>query len=205
MPVGTAPVGPDGSDRRLPVPVEKPEPGSSKRPLVLAAVLVAGIGVAAAVVAATLPRGDDSPAPGIGARGGTARGVGPRAHRRRRPVGAGAARRRADRCPAARQSRLVSLTWTYPKGAEGPVLISGGRSGQEQRAFQQLPAGTADYVVYGLNEQSNYCFTVAVVYTTERVATTAPVCTAAADNRTAPETDPSYDLGSRIVGSYRYD
>src|SRR4029453_8817286 len=32
VPVGTAPAGPDGSDRRLPVPVEEPEPGSSKQP-----------------------------------------------------------------------------------------------------------------------------------------------------------------------------
>jgi hypothetical protein len=71
----------------------------------------------------------------------------------------------------------VSLTWRYPKGAEGPVLISGGRAGQETRAFQQLPAGTADYVVYGLNERSDYCFTVTVVYTTDRVATTKPICT----------------------------
>ncbi len=72
----------------------------------------------------------------------------------------------------------VSLTWAYPKGSEGPVLISGGRRGEPQRAFQQLPAGSADYVVYGLNEQLDYCFTVAVVHSTERVATSTPVCTA---------------------------
>jgi hypothetical protein len=71
----------------------------------------------------------------------------------------------------------VSLSWTYPKGAEGPVLISGGRSGQEQRAFQQLPAGAADYVVYGLNDTENYCFTVAVAYATDNIAGSVPVCT----------------------------
>jgi hypothetical protein len=71
----------------------------------------------------------------------------------------------------------VALTWRYPKGSEGPVLISGGRAGQEQRAFQQLPAGTTDYVVYGLNEQNNYCFSVAVVYTVDKVAASRPVCT----------------------------
>nr|BFE69243.1 hypothetical protein GCM10020092_025440 [Actinoplanes digitatis] len=71
----------------------------------------------------------------------------------------------------------VSLTWRYPKGSEGPVLISGGRTGQEQRAFQQLPAGTTDYVVYGLNKQIDYCFTVAVVYTVDQVAASKPVCT----------------------------
>jgi hypothetical protein len=71
----------------------------------------------------------------------------------------------------------VSLTWRYPKGSEGPVLISGGRTGQEQRAFQQLPAGTTDYVVYGLNRQNNYCFSVAVVYTVDQVAASKAVCT----------------------------
>ncbi len=72
----------------------------------------------------------------------------------------------------------VSLTWAYPNGSEGPVLISGGRRGEPQRAFQQLPAGSADYVVYGLNEQLDYCFTVSVVHSTERVAASTPVCTA---------------------------
>ncbi|WP_153040348.1 fibronectin type III domain-containing protein [Actinoplanes sp. TFC3] len=71
----------------------------------------------------------------------------------------------------------VSLTWSYPKGSEGPVLISGGRSGQERRAFQQLPAGTTEYVVYGLNAQVDYCFTVAVIYTVDKVGASDPVCT----------------------------
>ena len=71
-----------------------------------------------------------------------------------------------------------SLTWTYPKGSEGPVLISGGRAGQDRKAFQQLPAGAADYVVYGLNDKLDYCFTVAVVHSTEDVAASAPICTA---------------------------
>jgi hypothetical protein len=57
------------------------------------------------------------------------------------------------------------------------VLISGGRTGQEQRAFQQLPAGTTEYVVYGLNRQNNYCFSVAVVYTVDQVAASEAVCT----------------------------
>jgi hypothetical protein len=71
----------------------------------------------------------------------------------------------------------VTLEWTYPGGAEGPVLISGGRSGQAQRAFQQLPAGSATYVVYGLNDRANYCFTVSVVYAADRVSEAPPVCT----------------------------
>ncbi|MEV1289544.1 tetratricopeptide repeat protein [Micromonospora sp. NPDC049679] len=72
----------------------------------------------------------------------------------------------------------VTLTWTYPAGAEGPVLISGGRSGQQPRAFQEIPAGTTTYVVYGLNERTDYCFTVAVIYSTDTIGRAAPVCTA---------------------------
>ena len=40
-----------------------------------------------------------------------------------------------------------------------------------------MPAGTADYVVYGLNEQLDYCFTVAVVYTVDHVAASPQLCT----------------------------
>ena len=71
----------------------------------------------------------------------------------------------------------VSLKWAYPADAEGPVLVSGGRTGQAPRAFQQMRAGSTEYVVYGLNPQQNYCFTVAVAYSTDRIAATAPTCT----------------------------
>jgi hypothetical protein len=172
VPVGTAPVGPVDppaqQDRRLPVHVPRSEP-SSRRPFVLAAVGVAAVVVAAAVVAVTLPRGEgETAAP---ASSGPAAASPPAASA---PPAAGV--------PAnlvLRDNRdSVTLTWIYPKGSEGPVLISGGRAGQDRRAFQQLPAGSADYVVYGLNEQLNYCFTVAVVHSTDDVATSAPICTA---------------------------
>jgi len=71
----------------------------------------------------------------------------------------------------------VTLSWHYPKGSEGPVLISGGRAGQPQRAFQQLPSGTNNYVVYGLNDAQNYCFTIAVAYSTDHIANSSTVCT----------------------------
>jgi len=71
----------------------------------------------------------------------------------------------------------VALSWVYPSGAEGPVLVSGGRTGQPLRAFQQLPAGTTDYIVYGLNDTQNYCFTVSVAYSTDRIPASAPICT----------------------------
>ena len=187
LPIGSAPVRTD--DRLLPVPVDRPGPAPSRQPFVLAAALVAGIGVAAAVVAATLPRGDAATtapppasapagsapavsAPAVSAPAGSAEG----------PAAATSAPAAAAGAPAgvALQDNRdsVTLTWAYPKGAEGPVLISGGRRGQAQRAFQQLPAGSADYVVYGLDGQLDYCFTVSVVHSTDRVAASPPVCTA---------------------------
>ncbi|BCJ55365.1 hypothetical protein Asp14428_68400 [Actinoplanes sp. NBRC 14428] len=138
--------------------------------------VVAGVAAAAAVVAVTLPRGDraggvagppaaaTSPAQGSAATAAPSPEVSVDALA---PIGV-----------KLRDNRdSVSLTWRYPKGSEGPVLISGGREGQEQRAFQQLPAGTTDYVVYGLNERLDYCFTVAVVYTVDKVAASRPACT----------------------------
>lgn len=71
----------------------------------------------------------------------------------------------------------VTLSWSYPGGAEGPVLVAGGRTGEQQRAFQTLAPGTTTYTVYGLAERADYCFTVAVIYSTEVVARSAPACT----------------------------
>jgi hypothetical protein len=71
----------------------------------------------------------------------------------------------------------VTLVWRYPNGAEGPVLVAGGRTGEQQRAFQTLAPGTTTYTVYGLAERADYCFTVAVVYSTDSVARSTPACT----------------------------
>ncbi|TBL44176.1 hypothetical protein EYA84_02220 [Verrucosispora sp. SN26_14.1] len=71
----------------------------------------------------------------------------------------------------------VTLRWAYPAGAEGPVIISGGRSGQPKSPFADLPAGTDSFVVYGLNRSLDYCFTVAVAWSTDTVARSDEVCT----------------------------
>jgi hypothetical protein len=174
QPVDRAVVPVPSPDRRLPVPVPKPDSPHSKQPLLLAAVLVAGIAAAAAVVAATLPQDDAGPTPAPQAGARTVTSAPPSVAPSPSPVNAAVA-------PAGvtlRDNRdSVSLSWRYPKGSEGPVLISGGRVGQEQRAFQELAAGTTEYVVYGLNKQNNYCFTVAVVYTVDQVAASKAVCT----------------------------
>ncbi|WP_213452213.1 tetratricopeptide repeat protein [Rhizomonospora bruguierae] len=71
----------------------------------------------------------------------------------------------------------VTVTWRYPAGAEGPVVISGGRAGQPMQAFATLPAGTTRYTIYGLAKSLNYCFRVAVAHSTDVVARADPVCT----------------------------
>jgi hypothetical protein len=170
-------------DRRLPVPTPKPETRRSWQPFVLVAALVAGIAVAAAVVVATLPHGSGTPkaaasAPAVpvpvaSAPASLAPSAAAATTTAAKPKGGSPPQN--VRLQDNRDS--VSLIWGYPKGSEGPVLISGGRTGQPQRAFQQLPAGTSNYVVYGLNAQSNYCFTVSVVYTVDDVAASPQLCT----------------------------
>ncbi|WP_203838973.1 fibronectin type III domain-containing protein [Winogradskya humida] len=159
-------------ERAQGVPKREVEKGH-RQPFILAGVVVAGIAAAAAVVAITLPRGDaKEPAVAKPSAPVASAGV-PSA-----PVGEKEPGVVAPANVKLRDNRdSVSLSWGYPKGSEGPVLISGGRTGQERRAFQQLPAGTTEYIVYGLNERNDYCFTVAVIYTVDKVGASAPVCT----------------------------
>lgn len=183
QPVGTAAAStrtlPPNSERLLPVRVERPDPPRSRQPFILAAVLVAGVAAAAAVVILTLPEANGAVGPtapvSAGSSAGSAAAVAP---------GAAPSTSTAPAVPGAPQSvklrdnrDSVTLSWTYPKGSEGPVLVSGGRAGQEQRVFQQLPAGTNNYVVYGLNNTQNYCFTVSIAYSTTRIADSPAVCT----------------------------
>ena len=57
------------------------------------------------------------------------------------------------------------------------MIISGGRRGRPLRAFQQLPAGTGEYVVHGLDPAADFCFRVAVAYSPTLVGAATPVCT----------------------------
>ncbi|GAA1580776.1 fibronectin type III domain-containing protein [Actinoplanes couchii] len=143
LPVGTARTGtrtdPPNS-RRLPVRTGKPGRSRTGHQLLLAALLAGGVAGAAALVILTLPGADgakrpaDSPAP-----------------------------------PAASPNVLlrdggdsIALQWAYPRGATGDVLITGGRDGQPPVKIADLPRGAADYVVYSLNPDLDYCFTVAI-------------------------------------------
>jgi hypothetical protein len=143
---------------------------------VIAAALLAGLVV---VGAAVLPRlGDDGDPTGTAGPTPAATTAAPAAQASAAPPTAAPPTAAPPTDVSLRDNRdSVTLEWRYPAGSEGPILISGGRVGQDQRAFQQLPAGTANYVVYGLNEGADYCFTVAVVYSVESVASSRSVCT----------------------------
>ncbi|WP_250007261.1 fibronectin type III domain-containing protein [Actinoplanes sp. M2I2] len=185
QPVGSAPAStytlPPNTERRLPVLTE-PAPvvtGRRRQPFLLAAVLVAGVAAAVAVVALTLPdaSGDENPAaaPAPVASAPAASSPAAPVTPTTRPPTADPGAPTAVKLRDNRDS--VTLQWTYPRDSEGPVLVSGSRAGQAQKPFQQLPAGSADYVVYGLNEQLNYCFTISVAYATNNIARSVPVCT----------------------------
>ncbi|WP_240670143.1 fibronectin type III domain-containing protein [Actinoplanes solisilvae] len=179
QPIGSAPAStfalPPNTERRLPQLTDTgPEaPPRRRQPFLLAAVLVAGVAAAVAVVALTLPdaNGEETPPPPAAVPSAPAASVAPTTAPPKADPGAPTNVRLRD----SRDS--VALQWTYPKDSEGPILISGGRAGQPQKPFQQLAAGSSDYVVYGLNEKLNYCFTIAVAYSSSNIARSTLVCT----------------------------
>ncbi|BBH63856.1 hypothetical protein ACTI_05410 [Actinoplanes sp. OR16] len=167
LPVGSAPLVQGGEARR----------NRSAHPLLLAAALAGGVAAAAVIVILTLPDAD-------GATENAPPAASPQAAS---PPGAAtsstAPSTTAGEPGAPQDVRLkddgdsVTLTWAYPEGADAPVHLLGGRDGAEPTKFQELAAGASDYMVYSLSESSNYCFRVAVAYSADRVADSAPVCT----------------------------
>ncbi|MFG3419306.1 tetratricopeptide repeat protein [Micromonospora sp. NPDC048063] len=172
--------------RLLPVPVHRAPARRDNRllPLVVGGVAVVLLGTAAVIAGVAGMDGDDGPAPpaATGASASTGTGAGPPATTAGPPAAGPTAGAASPGTPPGgvtlRDNRdNVTLRWTYPAGGEGPVVISGGRVGQAQTAFANLPAGTTDFVVYGLNRSTDYCFTVAVVWSTDSIARAKEVCT----------------------------
>ncbi|MFV2104335.1 tetratricopeptide repeat protein [Micromonospora sp. LOL_024] len=175
------PTRPQSPSRLLPVPVRRPAAPPPDRPNRLVPVVAAGVVVvllgAAAVIAGVsrVGGGDPTPPAASGAPGA--------------PGGSTASTAPASGSPAVtpgappaglslRDNRdSVALRWTYPAGAEGPIIVAGGRTGQPQNAFADLPAGTDSFVVYGLERSLDYCFTVAVAWSTDTIARSGEVCT----------------------------
>ncbi|MCX4473613.1 tetratricopeptide repeat protein [Micromonospora sp. NBC_01655] len=181
------PVTREDRSRLLPVLVPRPPAPPQRRltPLVvLGGVTVVVLGAAAVIAGVARvdgPNPGPSPSvtapPGSGAPGSDPSGVSP-------PGGAPASPRAAA-SPGTppggftlRDNRdNIALRWTYPAGANGPVVLARGQSGQEPRAFETLPPGSTSLLVYGLDRTADYCFTVAVVWSVETVGRTGQVCT----------------------------
>ncbi|TCB92117.1 tetratricopeptide repeat protein [Micromonospora zingiberis] len=161
--------------RLLPVPVRRtaPAPRQPNRmvPIIAAGVVVVLLGTAAVI--AGMSRLDGGGSPGAPATS-NAPGSAPATTNPDTSVSPGA----PPTGLALRDNRdSVTLNWEYPAGSEGPVIISGGRAGQPASPFADLPAGTDSFVVYGLNRSLDYCFTVAVAWSTDVVARSEQVCT----------------------------
>ncbi|MCW3839114.1 tetratricopeptide repeat protein [Micromonospora yasonensis] len=166
------------------LPVHVPRPPAPERratpwlPLVVAGVIVALLLGTIAVVAGVsrVDRSRSTPAPARTTAGPPSSGTStaPTGTPQAAPASPGTP---PGRVRLADRRDSIVLSWTYPAGAEGPVVIAGGRSRDTQHTFEELPAGTDSYIAYGLSRTQDYCFTVAVVWSTDTVARAAPVCT----------------------------
>jgi hypothetical protein len=176
----------------LPVPVGHREPPARRRgpaPLVLAALIAAGLGAVAVIIglSAVDQQQDRDPDSGPVAA--------PTAPATSTPAATSATS--APPAPSPTPSpappgtpptsvklvdnrNSITLTWTYPAGAKAPVRIAGAPEGQQQRAFQDLPAGSSSYVVHGLAQDTDFCFTVSVVYSAKVIGRAPAICTARA-------------------------
>ncbi|BCJ41954.1 hypothetical protein GCM10010168_88500 [Actinoplanes ianthinogenes] len=157
------------ADTPPPLPGHRaPDYGRSARrgghPVLLAVALAGGVATAAAVVIMTMPDAGGTTAPQAAPPATSAKPAGPPG---------------APRDVTLRDNHTgVSLSWTNPAGASGPLVISGGRAGQPAAEVERLSPGATDYQVYSLNERANYCFTVAVRTAGGKLLAADPVCTA---------------------------
>ncbi|TDB75572.1 tetratricopeptide repeat protein [Micromonospora sp. KC723] len=167
-------VGDHDPARLLPVvvPRQQPPPRSRAVPLVVGGVAVVLLGTVAVIAGVAGVDGGEQHAPPPAPPGGT-----PDLATTPTTSGPTAVAAAPDQVRLTDRRDDIALSWRYPPGAEGPVVVAGGRAGQETRAFQELPAGTQNFVVYGLDRTNDYCFTIAVVWSTESVARSGQVCT----------------------------
>ncbi|MEU1398218.1 tetratricopeptide repeat protein [Micromonospora zamorensis] len=185
-----APLEPYTPSRLLPVPVHRAPSAQRNRlvPVLVAGVVVVLLGAAAVIAGVAQVDGDDEPAPppasgspSATSQASTASPASTAPAPTGTPPPSTGPAAPPDSPPGAvtlRDSRdSIALNWTYPAGSEGPVVIAGGRTGQDRNVFATLPAGTTSYVIYALNRTNDYCFTVAVVWSTDTVASSEQVCT----------------------------
>ncbi|MEU8298563.1 tetratricopeptide repeat protein [Micromonospora sp. NPDC048909] len=177
---GIEPDEPYQPSRLLPVPVHRAPPPARSRlvPLVVGGVVVVLLGAAAVIAGVARVDGDDDPPAPPASNAASSGPAAPTSPAATTSPAAAATPGTPPGAVSLRDNRdNVTLRWTYPTGGEGPVVISGGRAGQGKSALTDLPAGTTSFVIYGLNRSIDYCFTVAVVWSTDTVATADEVCT----------------------------
>jgi hypothetical protein len=167
---------PSGPAETLPAPYVPPPP-RRLLPVVVAGVLIVLLGAAAVIAGFALVDEQRPPATGDTRPPATTTAPPAAATRAPTPPPPAAPGTPPGRVTLADAGDSVTLRWTYPAGAEGPVVVSAGQAAQPPRAIQELPAGTASYVVYGLPPGTDYCFVVSVVYSTQTIGRAAPVCT----------------------------
>ena len=68
------------------------------------------------------------------------------------------------------------VTWSDPADGRVPFLIVGGTKGSSPTVRQEVPPGQTSVSISGLAGGSEYCFTVAAVYASDLVATSAAAC-----------------------------
>ncbi|MEU7616788.1 tetratricopeptide repeat protein [Micromonospora rifamycinica] len=163
--------------RLLPVLVPRRHTPPPRRPgavpMVAAGVAVVLLGAVAVIAGVSGVGGSGDPSPAAPGNPGTT------------PSAAGTPNAAPPASPGTPPGRVtlrdrpdgITLSWTYPAGGEGPVILSAGRAGQDPRPFETLPPGTDSFVVHGLDRTTDYCFTVAVVWSTDVVARAKRVCT----------------------------
>src|SRR5262249_7200932 len=71
----------------------------------------------------------------------------------------------------------ITVSWSDPTDGTGSVLISFARTGQPAGSLRNLPPGTRQDRITGLDPAANYCVTIAVIYAQDTVAQAAQVCT----------------------------
>ncbi|HEV7711713.1 MAG TPA: fibronectin type III domain-containing protein, partial [Asanoa sp.] len=69
------------------------------------------------------------------------------------------------------------LTWSDPTAGTVPFIVAAGKAGTQLRAMGPVEPGVTRYLANGLATDSDYCFTVVAVYSTDRYATSGQVCT----------------------------
>ncbi|HTF08144.1 MAG TPA: tetratricopeptide repeat protein [Asanoa sp.] len=69
------------------------------------------------------------------------------------------------------------VTWRDPTAGTVPFIVAAGQAGTQLRAMGTVEPGVTRYLANGLATDSDYCFTVVAVYSTDRYATSGQVCT----------------------------